>query len=92
MNSHRIRHSIMFKNFPEGMGAVVEESEWMWTQLIEGGMVVDQYQQKFNPEDQIQRHQRRLRLKYCTMGKFLTQIFPHHEVDVNIGLPGTMHK
>ncbi|KAK0083746.1 hypothetical protein PV325_008285 [Microctonus aethiopoides] len=74
-------------SFLKGMGAVVEESEGLWRQLIEGSMVVDQHQQKFNPEDQIQRHQRKLRLNDCTMGNFLTQIFPHHEVDVDIGLP-----
>ncbi|KAK0072454.1 hypothetical protein PV326_014443, partial [Microctonus aethiopoides] len=73
-----------------GMQEIIEETERLWDQLIEGGMVIDQYRRlRRNPKERrIQGFQEDLELpNRCSMWEFLTQIFPKGTADIKENLP-----
>ncbi|KAK0170524.1 hypothetical protein PV328_008362 [Microctonus aethiopoides] len=80
----------MFQRFAKGMQEIIEETERLWDQLIEGGMVIDQYRRlRRNPKERrIQGFQEDLELpNRCSMWEFLTQIFPKGTADIKENLP-----
>ncbi|KAK0073903.1 hypothetical protein PV326_012948, partial [Microctonus aethiopoides] len=74
----------------KGMQEIIDESERLWDQLNEGGMVIDQYRRlRRNPKERrIRGYQEDLELpNRCSMWEFLTQIFPKGTVDIKENLP-----
>ncbi|KAK0072114.1 hypothetical protein PV326_000438, partial [Microctonus aethiopoides] len=73
----------------EGMHDIVQESERLWKQLTEGGMVMEQPRRlhRNSREERIRDYQRSLETGRFTMGEFLSQIFAPKVMNLKKYLP-----
>ncbi|KAK0077802.1 hypothetical protein PV326_009821, partial [Microctonus aethiopoides] len=74
----------------ENIAIVIEESERLWRQLTEGGMVMDHSRrvQQLRRDAKLRSYQIALREDRFTMYQFLTAVFPEGEVHVDSTLAG----
>lgn len=71
------------------MHDIVQESERLWKQLTEGGMVMEQPRRlhRNSREERIRDYQRSLETGRFTMGEFLSQIFAPKVMNLKKYLP-----